>query len=219
MLSLNVKKRDILGKKVKSLRYEDLIPIVVYGPGEPTAHYSVKLNEFIKVWKKAGETAVVALETDTDGIKNALIQDVALNTISGKPIHADFYAVRKGMTVSVNIPLRFEGDAPAIKAFGGILVKVMHNVEVEAEPDKLPQEIVVNVSSLATLSDRILVSDLKLPEGVKAVTSSDDVIALVSAVVETEEKKEEPLDLAKIEVEKKGKKPVEGEEVAEPSKK
>lgn len=217
MLTLTAKKRDTLGKKVKSLRYEDLIPVVLYGPGEPTAHYSVKLNDFIKVWKKAGETTVIAIETDTDGTKNALIQDVALNTITGTPIHADFYAVRKGMTVSVNIPLRFEGDAPAIKAFGGILVKVMHNVEVEAEPDKLPQEIVVDVSTLATLSDRVTVKDLKLGEGVKAVTGEDEVIALVSAVVETkEETVAEPVDLSKIEVEKKGKKPE--EEGAEPTK-
>ncbi|HRY62253.1 MAG TPA: 50S ribosomal protein L25 [Candidatus Paceibacterota bacterium] len=219
MLTLTAKKRDTLGKKVKSLRYEDLIPVVVYGPGEPTAHYSVKLNEFIKVWKKAGETVVVAIETDSDGVKNTLIQDVVVNPITGTPIHADFYAVKKGMTVSVNIPLRFEGDAPAIKAFGGILVRVMHNVEVEAEPDKLPQEIVVNVSSLETLSDRVTVKDLKLGEGVRAVTSPDEVIALVSAVVEKEEKVEEPADLSKIEVEKKGKKPEEGEEGAEPAKK
>lgn len=220
MLSLSAKKRDVLGKKVKSLRYEDLIPVVVYGPGEPTAHYSVKLNEFIKVWKKAGETAVISLETDTNGTKNALIQDVALNTITGTPIHADFYAVKKGMTVSVNIPLRFEGDAPAVKTYGGILVKVMHNVEVEAEPDKLPQEIVADVSRLVELSDRVTVKDLVLGEGVKAVTSPDEVIALVSAVVETEEKtEEEALDLSKIEVEKKGKKPSEEEEGTEPAKK
>lgn len=218
MLTLTAKNRDIAGKRAHSLREEELLPVVVYGPGEPTTHYSIKLNEFIKVWKKAGETSVISLETDGGAVKNVLIQDVAIHSISGKPIHADFYAVKKGMTVSVDIPLRFEGDAPAIKAFGGILVKVMHTVEVEAEPDKLPQEIVVDVSSLATLSDRITVGDLNLGEGVKAATSSDEVIALVSAVVEQEEKTEEPVDLSKIEVEKKGKKPVEGEEAVENSK-
>ena len=215
MLTLSAKKRDIFGKKVKPGRDDGIIPVVVYGPGEPTSHYSLKLNEFLKVWKKAGETAVIKLETDA-GDKNVLVQDVAVHTISGSPIHVDFYAVKKGMLVKVKVPLKFEGEAPAVKSFGGILVKVMHNVEVEAEPENLPQEIVADVSSLVALSDRVTVKDLKLGAGVKAVTNPNEVIALVSQVVEKEEKEAEPVDLTKIEVEKKGKKPVEGEEAAAP---
>lgn len=214
MLTLRAQKREILGKKVKKERDNGLMPIVVYGPGEPTSHYFVKQNEFIKVWKKAGETSVIKLETGSED-KNALIQEVSVHPITGVPLHADFYAVRKGMTVTVSIPLRFEGEAPAIKAFNGILVKVMHEFEVEAAPENLPQEIVVNISSLNTLEDRVTVGDVKLPEGVKAVTSAEEVIALVSAVKEEEEKHAEPVDLSKIEVEKKGKKPEEeGEETA-----
>ncbi|MEI6296651.1 MAG: 50S ribosomal protein L25 [bacterium] len=220
MLTLSAKKREIFGKKVKPGRDDGIIPVVVYGPGEPTTHFSVKLNDFIKVWKKAGETSVIKLDTDA-GEKNVLIQDVAVHTISGTPIHIDFYAVKKGMLVKVRIPIRFEGDAPAIKTYGGILVKVMHNIEVEAASENLPHEIVVNVSSLATLSDRIAVKNVKLGEGVKATTSGDEVIALVSAANEVEEEKAaEATDLTKIEVEKKGKKPAEGEEaIPAPAKK
>ena len=219
MLTLSAKKRDIFGKKVKPGRDDGIIPVVVYGPGEPTSHFSVKLNEFLKVWKKAGETAVIKLETDI-GDKNVLVQDVAVHTISGAPIHADFYAVKKGMFVKVKVPIKFEGDAPAVKTFGGILVKVMHNIEVEAEPENLPQEIIVNVSSLEALSDRITVKDVPLGTGIRAVTNANEVIALVSQINEVEEEKSaEPVDLTKIEVEKKGKKPVEGEEGAAEAKK
>ncbi len=211
MLTLNVTKRDKFGKKIFADRESGLLPIVVYGPGEPTEHFFVKLVDFIKIWKKAGETSVIKLDTGS-GEKNVLIQDVSVHTITGAPIHVDFYAVRKGMTVEVDIPIRFEGEAPAIKAFGGILVKVMHSIMVEAAPENLPQEIVVNISSLNTLEDKITVGDIKLPDGVKAGSSPEEVIALVSAVSEEVETETEPLDLSKIEVEKKGKKPEEGEE-------
>lgn len=212
MLTLNVQKRDILGKKVKKERDNGLLPIVVYGPGEPTSHFFAKLNEFTKVWKKAGETTVIKLEGDGQG-KNTLIQEVSVHSITGVPIHADFYEVKKGMTVVVSIPLEFTGEAPAIKAFNGILVKVMHEFEVEAAPENLPQEIIVDVSSLNTLEDKITVGDIKLPEGVKPAASLDEVIALVSEIKEEKEGPAEPIDLSKIEVEKKGKK--EEEEVAE----
>lgn len=212
MLTLNVQKRDILGKKVKKERDNGLLPLVVYGPGEPTSHFFAKLNEFIKVWKSAGETTVIKLEGDGQD-KNVLIQEVSVHSITGTPIHADFYAVRKGMTVAVSVPLEFTGEAPAIKAYNGILVKVMHDIEVEAVPENLPQEIVIDVSSLSTLEDKITVGDIKLPEGVKPTASLDEIIALVSEVKEEKEESSEPIDLSKIEVEKKGKK--EEEETSE----
>lgn len=213
MLTLNATKRDVFGKKVEAQRDCGLTPIVVYGPGEPTGHYFVKLNEFLKVWKKAGETSVIKLETD-NGEKTVLIQDVAVHGITSVPLHVDFYAVRKGMLVKVKVPVSFVGEAPAVKSLGGILVKVLHTIEVEAAPENLPQEIVVDVTKLVNLNDRIAVKDVPMNEGVRAVTSGDELVALVSAVKEVEEAPAEPVDLTKIEVEKKGKKPEEGEEAA-----
>lgn len=208
MLTLSAKTREFFGKKVKPGRDNGIIPVVVYGRGESTSHFSVNLNEFLKVWKKAGKTAVIKLETDA-GEKTVLVQDIAVNTITGVPIHVDFYAVKKDMMVTVSIPIRYDGIAPAIKTYGGILVKVMHEIEVEATPENLPQEIVVDVSSLNTLSDRIVVKNIKLGNGVRAVTEEDEVVALVSEANESEEAPAEAVDLTKIEVEKKGKKPAE----------
>jgi len=217
MLTLATKSRNTFGKKVEKDRRSGLVPAVVYGKGEKTSHYYVAANEFTKIWKKAGETGVIKLETE-EGERKVLIQDIAVHYITGTPIHIDFYSFQKGMTVNVNIPLRFEGEAPAIKAFNGILVKVMHEIEVEAEPENLPHELIVNVSTLEKLEDRITVKDIKLPVGVKASSSLEEVVALVSQqAVEVEEKEAETLDLTKIEVEKKGKKPVEGEEGAAPA--
>jgi large subunit ribosomal protein L25 len=120
--------------------------------------------------------------------------------------------VRADELIRVSVPLKFEGVAPAVKTFAGVLVKVMHDLEVEALPANLPHELIVDVTKIEKLEDQVLVGDIKMPTGVKAVASADEVVALVSVMKEEVEELAEPVDLTKIEVEKKGKKPEEGEE-------
>ena len=116
----------------------------------------------------------------------------------------------KGEKVEVAIPLLFMGESPAVEQ-GANLVKVMHELEVEADPMNLPHTITVDISILAALGDKIHASDLVLPSGIKLVTPPEEVVALVQEVVE--EKEEEvaaPADISSIEVEKKGKEEVAG---------
>jgi len=94
----------------------------------------------------------------------------------------------------------------------GSLVKVLHEIDIEALPKDLPHNIEVDVSGITTLEDLIHVKDIKLPKGVTLVTDGEDVVALVAAA--KEEVEEVVVDLSAIEVEKKGKKEDE-EEVAE----
>ena len=128
--------------------------------------------------------------------------------------------MRKGKKVGVAVPLAFEGISPAVEA-GANLVKVMHELGGEADPMNLPHNIVVDISALAALGDKIHASDLALPFGIKLVTPPEEVVALVQEIVE--EKVEEaavPDDISTIEVEKKGKvEEAEGEaKPAEPTK-
>jgi len=95
----------------------------------------------------------------------------------------------------------------------------MHELEIEALPKNLPHDIKVDISKLKTLSDQVLVKDIELPAGAKAVASPESVVAAISE--QKEEKAEEvaaPVDLSAIEVEKKGKKEEEGAEAAAPAK-
>src|SRR5207253_3194096 len=112
--------------------------------------------------------------------------------------------------VQVKVPLEFMGIAPAEKNGLGVLVKVLHEVEIEALPKDLPHSISVDVSPLETLEHQIHVKDLVVSKSITMITAPDEVIALVSAV--REEVVEEPaVDLSAIEVEKKGKKDTEEE--------
>src|SRR3989344_3037731 len=199
MLELTLEKRDLLGKKLAASRRGGKLPVVVYGSKHKSASYFLELKDFKKVWQKAGESTLVSLK---DGAKSVdvLIHDVSLHPLSGEPIHADFYAVDTTKPVEVHVALDFVGVSPAVKNLGANLVMVMH-------------EIKVDISKLENFGDKIHVSDIVLPESAELITPATEAVALVKEVVEVVEE-EAPVDLTKIEVEKKGKEPKEGEEAA-----
>lgn len=209
MLKLETRPRKA-GEKLDHLRADGMMPAVFYGKKQESTPVSVNLIEFMKVWKKAGETSVVTLHT-ADGELEALIHDIDLEPVTETPRHADFYVFEKGHKVELEVPLEFVGVSPAVKDLAGILIKVLHEVTVEAMPKDLPREIPVDISSLVNFESQILAKDLKLPSGVELKTSPDEVVALVSEPKE-EVVEEAPVDLSAIEVEKKGKKEEEGAE-------
>jgi large subunit ribosomal protein L25 len=204
MITLKVQKRNINDKDiaVEANKKAD-IKAVVYGPKFESTSISIPYAEFIKVYNEAGETGVISL--DIEGSKvNALIHEISLHPVQNHVIHVDFYAPEAGKKINANIPLDFIGESEAVKA-GNILVKVMHEVEVEALPENLPHDIKVDISKLATLQDDVTIADLIFPANVKSIMEADEVVASVVAPKEDEEESA-PIDLSAIEVEKKGKK-------------
>lgn len=209
-ITLKVSERSERGKKLEALRAQGTLPAVVYGPKEASAAIKLDQKEFEKVFKEAGESSVLVLSGAGED-KEVLVHDVAYNALKGHIEHVDFYAIEKGKEVTVNIPIEFTGEAPAVK-LGGSLTKALHELEVTCKPANLPHEIVVDVSSLNTFEDTIRVKDLNVPAGVKVGNDPEEAVAMV---VEAKEEPVEPvaIDMDAIEVEKKGKE--EGEESGE----
>lgn len=187
-----------------------MVPAVVYGAQVENQPVSVLSTDFVKILRIAGETSTIVLdiagatEKDKSTKIDVLIHEVQVDPIKGFPIHIDFLAVDMNKPVEVAIPLEFIGIAKAEKDGFGTLVKVLHEIEIEALPKDLPHNIEVDVTVIATLEDLIHVKDIKLPKGVKLITDENEVVALVAAA--KEEKEEVAVDLSAIEVEKKGKK-------------
>lgn len=203
MLTLKGEMRDPKSKLV-AVRAQGFVPAVFYGHKQEATPCVFAVNDFKKVWKAAGESTVVVLEMPK-GKYNALITEVQVDPIKGFPIHADFYILEKGHEVSVKVPVEFTGVSGAVKDLGGSLVKVMHDIEVKALPENLPHGFTVDISSLTTLDSQILAESIVLPKGVVLVGNGTDVVAAIA--VAKEEVAETPvMDLASIEVEKKGKK-------------
>jgi len=202
-IQLKAIKREA-GKDLNLKMKEGFVPCVYYGPKIDSVPIFVSLKDFLKVWREAGESTVVSLDIGVGQSIPVLIHEVKLDPVSDIPSHIDFYVFEKGKKISVSVPVEFVGIAPAVKEQSGILVKVFHELEVEAEPDKLPHKIEVDISMLVDFDSQVLAKDIKLPEGVMLQIDPEEVI--VSVVAQKEEVVEEiPVDLSAIEVEKKGK--------------
>jgi large subunit ribosomal protein L25 len=215
-MELAVEKRDIKTTP-KSLRNKGFLPAVVYGRSEAATPIFVDQKTFEKVYHKAGESSVITL-SGLGEEKDALIHDVAVHPVSGKILHADFYAIEKGQKVTVSVPIEFIGESQAVKD-GAILVKVMHELEMEVLPKELPRALEVDISKLATLEDKIAVKDLKLPQSAVITDDPEEVVVMVT---EPQEETEEaaPMSIEDIgDSVERGKKveeaPAEGEAAAE----
>lgn len=215
MFSLTAVERSETGKRASALLSAGVMPAVVYGPKQASTAISIPLAEFKKVFRDAGESSVIELGGVGPGVLQVLIHEVDVDPVTSTPRHADLYAIEKGAKVEVAVPLSFVGESPAVKE-GANLVKVMHEIEIEAAPADLPHEIEVDISVLGEIGARIHVSDLKLPKGVTLMVDAEEVIALIQEVKEEVEEAPAAIDMSAIEVEKKGKEEgVEGEAVKE----
>lgn len=204
MLKLKANKRDPKTSTEK-LRSGGSVPGVVYGPKQEAIPFSLKAVDFDKTYEEAGESTMVSLEIEGEE-HDTLIHEVQYDPVKGHVIHVDFYAVERGKKLEVSVELVFEGVAPAEKTLGAMIVKVMHEVEVECLPRDLPSELKVNLEKLVDLDSQILAKDIELPEGVELVTEPEEVVALAKEA--KEENLEEPTeapDMESIEVEEKGK--------------
>jgi large subunit ribosomal protein L25 len=204
MLTLTITPRTAGGTTAADLvRQEGRMPAIVYGPKQEAMAVSILLSEMQAVLRHGGESSLIELQGMGAPIA-AQIRDLDVDPVTSIPRHADFYAVEKGAKVTLTVPLSFVGDALAAKA-GANIVKVLHEIEVEAAADKLPSEIEVDISSLEALNDQIRVADLVAPTGVAFVTDAEEVVVIAQAPAADEPEDAPVLDMSAIEVEKKGK--------------
>lgn len=160
-MELNANLRQLTGNHAKKLRSEFLIPAVVYGLGNPSINLEVGYNEFVKVFREAGENTLVNLNFDGKS-KKVLVKDIQKDPVSGKVIHASFLEVNLKVKIKAMIPVVVTGDeeAPVLKSGTGILNLIKQEVEVEALPADLPHSFTVDVSSLENIGDEVKVSAL-----------------------------------------------------------
>lgn len=181
MNELQAQPRNESGKKVKALRRAGFLPGVVYGGKMAAESITLNYRDFVKLFREVGESTLFKLNVDGEKNKtlDVLVQDVKYDPIKNVPVHVDFYAVSMDKPIRKKVPFEFVGESPAVKNDNGILVKIMHEIEIEALPKDLPPEISVGVSTLLNFESKVLVKDLVLPQGVKIFADPDEIVVLV----------------------------------------
>ena len=197
--TLSAQERDVSGKLNNHLRAKGLLPAVVYGPKTGSLSIKVSLRDFRLVHQKAGNTGIIDLEIKDDKgkttQKDVLIKDIQYHYLNSLPQHVDFYEIEKGKKLTVNVPLDFQGEAPGVKN-GGILVKSMEELEIEALPKNIPQTIPVDISVLRDFDQTIYLRDLVLPKDIECSIDPNTPVITLNAPL-TEEELEEELGAGK----------------------
>jgi large subunit ribosomal protein L25 len=182
---LKAEKRTVLGKQVRKLRREGFLPANVYGKNLSSVALQVKMVDFEKIHKEVGETGLVDLEFDGKA-KPVLIKNLQMNFQSHSPLHADFYQVNLKEKIKTMIPLLVVGEAQAVTDKAGMLQQNLSEVEVEALPEKLPENLEVSIEHLAAVGEGVTVADLKAPEGVEILSDATQTIVKIAELVAPE---------------------------------
>lgn len=178
---LNADKREVLGRKVKTLRRQGLVPANVFGHKVTSFPVQVDAKAFRAVFKEAGETGLVDLTVDGE-VHPVLITESQIHPVTGDILHVDFHKVNLSEKVNATVPVHIIGESPAVKSGEGTLVEQIDEIEVEALPTELPDHFDIDISGLVEIDQAVYVKDITFDsKKVTIVTDPELIIAKVEA--------------------------------------
>ena len=189
--SLQIEKRTIEGKKVKTLRTQGITPIHLYGSGIESLSMQADFKDLIDVLNNNGFSIPITLN---DGKNDILVfaRGVQRHPLTEEILHVDFQVVSKDDEVEIEVPVNLSGESPAVKNLGGILIKLLETIKISSKVDKVPESIELDISGIESLEQSLLVSEIKVPEGVEIITDETFAIArVIPPRIEVEEEEVE----------------------------
>ncbi len=167
-------KRDT-SVKASALRSEGKIPAVIYGGGDVLEHFTVKMNDVKKlIYTPDFKTGELALDGSTH---KCIIKDIQWHPVTDAIDHIDFLALKNGVSVKVEIPVKFKGVSPGVLG-GGKLIQSIRRVKVKLDPADLIDELFLDISGLE-LGGAVRVRDIEIPEGIELMVNPATPVATV----------------------------------------
>ena len=191
MKSITIKgsERESVGKKAtKALRNAGKVPCVIYG-GEKPLHFSADELSFRNLVYTANAHTVL-IEFENGNKVDAVMQDIQFHPVTDKIIHVDFYQLFKDKEVTMDIPVRLQGNSPGVRNGGRLLFR-KRKLTIKALPDHLPDFFDLDISKLR-IGENISVETL-LNDDFSILHPDSTVVVQVKtarAVVEVEEDEE-----------------------------
>ena len=197
-LTLAATGRTVLGKRVKHLRREGLLPANVYGRGVDSTAIQLDSRDFRRAIRQAGIRSMFELAIDGEKeSRHVLVRGLDREGGTGDPIHVDFYQVDLNRPIQTTTAIRLTGTAPAVLDLGGTLLQNLETIAIRCLPLDIPDAIELDVSSLVSFELSLNVGDLDVPPGVEVLVASDVGVATVDAprlTIEGEEEQGEELE-------------------------
>ena len=180
-LKLKASPRDTVGKKNRFLRRDGITPTHVFGHGFESLALQCDTAELRRLMARSGRTQIISLKVDSEKhSRNVLVREIQQDMVTQQILHVDFYQVKKGAKIVIDVPIILVGEAPALKTKGRMVAHGVASLNVECLPGSVPPQIEVDLSSLEDIEQAIHVKDIVLGEGVIVHTDPEQLVVKVS---------------------------------------
>jgi large subunit ribosomal protein L25 len=181
-IELKVTNREILGKKVKHLRRQGISPVHLFGHGIESLALQCDTGQLERALAEAGYTGLVSLKIDGEKEpRTVVVRRVDIDWLKEKLLHVDFYQVKMGEKIKVEIPIVLVGEAPALRSKDNMLEHELESLTIECFPAEILASVEVDISSLAEPGQALRVKDIALGEDTTILNDPELVIVKISA--------------------------------------
>lgn len=173
--------RTVLGKQVKQLRRQGILPANVYGKALDSVAIQLDQREFGRTIKQSGVRGMFELTIGGETKpRYVVVRGLTRYGGTGEPLHVDFYQVDLNQPIHQVVPLRITGEAPAVRDLAGTLLQSLEIVSVRCLPLAIPEALEADAGILRSFDVSLTVGDIKAPAGVEILTDPAVVIATVT---------------------------------------
>ncbi len=204
-LTLQASSRDISGKKTRFLRRQGITPTHLFGRDIKSLTLQCDTDALKQLIAQAGRTRPVSLKIDDEkGRRSVFVREIQRDVITRQLLHVDFYQVKKGEKITVDVPIVFAGEAPALKAKGRMLAHSITSLNLECLPDNVPPQIEIDLNSLEELGQAIYVKDIILAPDITVHADPEQLVVKISEAIVKEVEEEVPVEAEEEEAEVTG---------------
>ena len=190
-LTLTAENRSVLGKRNRFLRRQGVTPTHVFGHGIESLALQCDTSELKQIIAHAGETRLIKLQIKGDKeSKNVFIKEVQRDPFGKELFHVDFYQVKMGEKMEVEVPIVLVGESPLMKDKNRMVSHGITELSIECLPDKVPPQIEVDISILEEIEQAIQVKDIILDPDITVNADPDQLVVKITEVMVVEEEEE-----------------------------
>ena len=190
-MQITAKTRKLQGTGAsRRMRIAGTTPGIIYGGVTAPAMIEIEHNGLFHALRKEAFHASI-LDMELDGVKQqVLLRDFQMHPFKQLVLHIDFQRVEAGSEIKMSVPIHYQGEenSPAVKLGGSLINHVANEIMITCLPANLPTSITVDLSNIVA-GKTLFLSDIALPNGVRAIAKPKTVIASAAAAAKEEEAK------------------------------
>ncbi len=176
-----VERREVLGKRVARLRKAGMMPANIFGRGVESLAVQLPARAARDMLLAHGTDSLIQLEVAGESApRPVVVRSIQRHPVNRSVLHVDFYQVDLNRPIQATVPVHLVGDSPAVHVHQGVLLTGIDTVQVEALPADIPDRFEVSIEGIEELDQMVTVADIVVPQGVRLLTDSEQMLARVT---------------------------------------